>query len=298
MFRSVIIGVCFFLTVWGYAQSDSITGYNPLILNQFENWATISHDDVLLPEYSFLDSLEFSAIKYSSDSLKIDGFMVTPKFVTNTPMVIFNRGGNRDYFKIDDRTLIEWIAPIARHGFSVFASQYRSQDEFGGSDIQDVLNLMEIAKHQPNVDSTKIGMVGWSRGGLMTYQALALTDEIDCAIIGGAPTDMFQLLADRPEFEFLLAKLIPNYKASRNIELEKRSPILWADKLSETELLIMHGELDQRANCAQATRMSAKLDSLGYDHTLRVFDGDDHILNLNRVLKDQEIAIWLKSKMD
>lgn len=239
------------------------------------------------------DSLTFYKIKYLSDSVVVEGFIVEPTYKKNIPIVIFNRGGNSDYYKIDSITLTNWISPIARYGFLVFASQYRSNDEFGGADINDVLNLISIAKHSPNVDSTFIGMVGWSRGGLMTYLALTMTNEIDCAIIGGAPTDMFDLLKQRPEMDSLFTKLIPSYFINREEELKKRSPLLFAEKLNKTKLLIIHGASDTRVNSSHSIRMSERLNSIGYIHTLKVIENDDHILNLNRNIKDTEIGYWL-----
>jgi dipeptidyl aminopeptidase/acylaminoacyl peptidase len=44
--------------------------------------------------------------------------------------------------------------------------------EFGGADVNDVLRLIDIAKSIPNADPKRIVMMGWSRGGQMTYQAL------------------------------------------------------------------------------------------------------------------------------
>lgn len=295
--RILEISVCFFLTINCYGQTPAITESEKFDIRQFEIWTAISENDILYADYRYLDSLEFLKIKYQSDTLIVEGFVVAPKYTTDNPIIIFNRGGNRNYYNISERTLVDWIAPLAQHGFSVFASQYRSNDEFGGSDINDVLNLMEAAKNYPNTDSTRIGMVGWSRGGLMTYIALTLTNEIDCAIIGGAPTDMTQLIKDRPEIDALLNKLIPNYEQNRNSEIEKRSPILWADKLNKTDLLIIHGKADERVSYAQATEMSEMLDSLSYTHKLTIIDNDDHILRNNKEVKDKIIANWLTEKM-
>lgn len=245
--------------------------------------------------YSYLDSLEFKQIQYQSDSVIVEGFVVSPKHLKNVPIVIFNRGGNRDYSRIDERMLIDWISTISRHGYMVFASQYRYHEQFGGVDVDDVLKLLEVAKSYPNTDSTKIGMVGWSRGGLMTYLALTKTNEIDCAIIGGAPTNMFDVTEARPPIDALLAKLIPNYHQNRKTELTKRCPILWPEKLHQTNLLILHGDADTRVSSEGAKGMSLKLDSLDFQHRLMVIENEGHILNGNKALKDSIIADWLNA---
>lgn len=250
------------------------------------------------PGYGYLDSLQISKIVYESDGLEVEGYIVMPKHIDKVPVVIFNRGGNRDYSNIDKQMLLDWIMTIARHGFAVFASQYRDADEFGGADINDVLNLIVLAKNYPGVDSTRLGMVGWSRGGLMTYLVLTMTDEIDCAILGGAPTDMRQMVRERPAIGKLLQKLIPDYERNTDEELQKRSPVLWAEQLNKTELLIMHGSFDQRVNASHATSMSQKLKAIEYNHTLLIYENDDHILRNNRNLKDAETVNWLTEKMN
>jgi dipeptidyl aminopeptidase/acylaminoacyl peptidase len=194
--------------------------------------------------------------------------------------------------------LLDWIAPVAKHGFTVFASQYRTNDEFGGADLNDILTLIGVAKNYPRVDSSKVGMIGWSRGGMMTYLALAVSGEIDCAVIGGAPTDMSALLVQRPEMEAFFARMIPDYSANRKNELEKRSAILFADKLKTTHLLIIHGALDERVHASHAVNMSEKLKSVGYLHTLRIIENDNHILNANRNYKDELIGGWLKEHLE
>ncbi len=65
----------------------------------------------------------------------------------------------------------------------MLASQYREADEFGGEDVNDVLNLIPLADTISFCDSSKIGMEGWSRGGMMAYQVLTQSDRINCSVI-------------------------------------------------------------------------------------------------------------------
>jgi dipeptidyl aminopeptidase/acylaminoacyl peptidase len=54
-------------------------------------------------------------------------------------------------------------------------------------------------------------MFGWSRGGMMTYLALARTDRIAAAIVGSGVTDLPDMLARRPEMEDVFQALVPGY---------------------------------------------------------------------------------------
>ena len=87
----------------------------------------------------------------------------------------------------------------------MLASQYRGndggegRDEFGGEDIHDVLNLIKMAKSLPFIDSSKIVMIGFSRGGMMTYLAIKHGAQIKAAAVAGGITDLGQMYNDRDQ---------------------------------------------------------------------------------------------------
>jgi dipeptidyl aminopeptidase/acylaminoacyl peptidase len=51
----------------------------------------------------------------------------------------------------------------------------------GGADGDDVLNLLPLLDRLPQADGKRLGMWGASRGGLLTYLALARTDRLNAA---------------------------------------------------------------------------------------------------------------------
>ncbi|RYE26352.1 MAG: S9 family peptidase [Sphingobacteriales bacterium] len=246
------------------------------------------------------DSIAVYEISYTSDSLKIKGFVVEPlNNKEKLPVVIFNRGGNRSFKMIDSTTLAQWIKPIAKAGYVVVASQYRGSkgsegfDEIGGKDVDDVLNLIPVLSELPECDTTRVGMYGWSRGGIMTYLALAKTNKIKAAVIGGAPSDMFGLMEQRPKLEDIYRETVPNYDSNRNEELKKRSAVYWADQIARnTPVLIIHGKKDKRVNYDQAQQLSNKFIQLSHIHRLVLFDAD-HIISEDRARKDKEVLEWL-----
>jgi dipeptidyl aminopeptidase/acylaminoacyl peptidase len=273
-------------------------------LSQIPYWKNISKNDTLIDNYSYLDSLNFYFIKYRSDSLIINGFTIEPKYGVNFPIVILNRGGNREFGAWTVGSLIEWGSPIARAGYIIIASQYRGnsgsmgKDEFGGKDVNDVLNLIPIVKEIPQSDTSRIGMYGWSRGGLMTYIALTKTTKIKTAIIGGTPTDLIEELERRPEMEKVYEELIPNYSTNKSIELIERSAIFWTNKLCKTtSYLILHGKSDLRVDFSQAVKIEKKLKANHLKTNIKIFDGADHVLSQNKIEKNRIILEWLKQNL-
>jgi len=275
--------------------------YKRIILLQIAFFTLLTCGAQIVPtskiELQIHDSLSAYSITYISDDQIVEGYIIQPKRLHNTPIVLFNRGGNRNFDKLDTTSIKDWMVPIALGGFTVFATQYRTNEEYGGADLNDVLDLITLAKQFPNVDSNKIGMVGWSRGGLMTYLTLTKTSEIDCAIIGGSPTDMHVLIQQRPKMDSLFAKLIPAYSTNRQAELTNRSPVLWAGKLSKTKLLIIHGQADDRANVNHAIKMSEELNRISYPHQLLIFPEGTHTISNKKVERDSAIINWLTTNL-
>jgi dipeptidyl aminopeptidase/acylaminoacyl peptidase len=302
MTRKTIILV--FILVQSALYGQTLLSKKLIDIKTNEYWTTVSKNDTLLNEYSFLDSLNFYTITYLSDSLKISGFLIEPKNGNKLPTVIFNRGGNREFGALTIGLLIEWVAPIAKEGYIIVASQYRGnsgsegKDEFGGQDVNDVLNLIPIIDNMPRADTTRIGMYGWSRGGIMTYLALTKTNRIKAAIIGGAPTDLLTLLDKRPEMKKVYNELIPGYLTNKTKELKNRSAIYWTDKLCRTtSYFILHGKTDSRVDYSQATNIVAKLKMENIKVENVFYDNADHIINEYRADKDAKILSWLKQNL-
>jgi predicted acyl esterase len=96
-------------------------------------------------------TIECTSIVYLSDGLKVKGLMWHPKDRGSRPLplIVYNRGGNREFGRV-----ATWngVHRLASEGFVVLASQYRGvdggegQEEFGGADVHDILNLVPVAR--------------------------------------------------------------------------------------------------------------------------------------------------------
>lgn len=265
-------------------------------------WKDISKDDTLKKEFEYLEELNFFLITYKSDSLLVNGIVAEPKRSGKFPVVIFNRGGNKEIGKVaKGRTLFTLVltaSKLAHEGFVLIASCYRENDEFGGKDINDVLILTETVKYLEKADSARIGMFGWSRGGMMTYLALKNSDLITTAVVGNGPSDLSKSIEDRPEMETrVYAKLIPDYHLNKEEELKKRSVIYWADELSKSSsLLILSGTEDKRVNPNQADEIARKLEEINYDFKIRKFK-TDHFLSNKKEELDKLLIQWFKERL-
>ncbi len=265
-------------------------------------WRKISENEVLKSDFKYLDDIEFYAITYKSDSLLVNGIIAEPKREGKFPVIIFNRGGNKEIGKVGKlKTLYSLVysaSKLAQEGYVVIASCYRENDEFGGKDINDVLNLIKTAKDLQKGDAERIGMFGWSRGGMMTYLALKYSDRIKTAVIGNGPTDLSQLIIERPEMESeVCAKLIPNYEQNKKRALENRSALYWVDELDKNaSILILCGTDDKRVNPNQADKIAKKLADINYNFRFEKFKTDHKFSNKTKELNEL-LVNWFNEKL-
>ncbi|MEZ7503611.1 alpha/beta hydrolase family protein [Flavobacterium sp. Arc2] len=250
--------------------------------------------------FKYLDSIEIFSITYLSDGLKINGLLVKPKKDGKYPCIIYNRGGNNDFGALVIANGAITLGQIAKEGYVVIASQYRGnagsegKEEFGGKDVNDITILPKVLKEIKEADTEKIGMYGWSRGGMMTYIALTKMKEIKVAVVGGAVSDIFSSIKDRPEMETdVLSELIPNYAENKEIELEKRSAIKWADKFPKNiPILMMHGNSDWRVKPTQSLNLSLEFEKNRIPYRLIMFEGGDHGVSEHEKEVNEQVINW------
>ena len=283
---------------FGFAQNGKLISKKLVDISNTPIWNRISQENKLLPDFEHLEKLDFYFITYESDNQKVRGLLVEPKKEGKYPVVIFNRGGNRDFAQLDVVTLIWYTSKLAEQGYVIIGSNYREKDEFGGTEINDVLNLTKSVKEIDKADSNCIGMFGWSRGGMMTYLALQNSDKIKTAIVGNGASDLFDTTKFRPKMETdVFAECIPDYWDNKESELKKRSVIYWADELDKnSSLLILCGTNDTRVNPKQSDKIANKLKEIKYDYELRKYE-TDHFFSEYRAELNQLVIEWFDKRL-
>ncbi|UCD95391.1 MAG: prolyl oligopeptidase family serine peptidase, partial [Candidatus Zixiibacteriota bacterium] len=143
-------------------------------------------------------------ITYISGGLNINGYIARPNEKGPFPVLIWNRGGNEEKGALDDLRAYLVLASTAVRGYVVLATQYRGNmgsdavEDWGGDDLTDALNMIEVAKNLPECDTEKIAIEGASRGGMTTYRALLEYNRFKCAIVHAGITDVPALVKARP----------------------------------------------------------------------------------------------------
>ena len=243
-------------------------------------------------------------VTYLSDGLNVIGFIFKPvdSKGKKLPVVIFNRGGEGDNGKVTANRIFLWQYEFLEQGFVILAAQLRGvdggegQDEFGGRDLDDVLNLIPLAQSLDYVDTKNVFMYGVSRGGTMTYLAIKKGASINAAAVHAGPTDLTDQLRLRPDFSKVYEEYIPDYKTNPSEALSQRSAIDWPDKIN-TPVLLLHGTADWRVSPNDALRLAMKLQQLHKTYALQIYANDVHALTMHNDEVHLRIIEWFRQYM-
>ena len=198
------------------------------------------------------------------------------------PLIVFLRGGYEHEYWFETITGDGRLSEIARKGYIVIAPQYRGgdigKDESGGADLNDVTNMIDLAKNLEFVDADNIYLIGESRGGLM---ALLLARENIQGVKGGVIlSGLYSVLFNyyyyenaRSFFENTIGLGTPTENLN---EYVKRSATMWANEIN-IPLLMIHGKEDiEHCPIDQVYEFINQMDKYGKDYEFIELEGVGH----------------------
>ncbi len=258
-------------------------------------------------------------ITYASDGLPVRGLLIKPKApgTRKWPAIIFNRGGNGELGRITDdgvtpcgrinASCLQFVDLylLAKAGFVVIASDYRYQgatvkrDEWGGIEVNDVLNLVPALKSLDFVDPERLYMLGESRGGTMAYLAIKRGIPVKAAAVIAGVSDLKAWVDATPAMGMVngnqyidgFAKIWPDYEHRAEEYYRARSAVYWAGQIN-VPVLILHSRTDRLVPVTQALRMAEALQEKGKVYALHIYEQDGHSLPQNRDDRDRMIIDW------
>ncbi len=230
-----------------------------------------------------------SRIKYLSDGIEVEGYISKPlEFKSRLPVIIWNRGGNKNSGKIDDFLASGILGEIASWGYFVIASNYREDDQFGGEDVNDILNLIDIIDDFPEAESNLIGMEGWSRGGMMMYLCLTKTNRVRCAVAVSAVANLERTISINPGLNKFISELTQGYsKEEKDKFFKRRSAVGFYEEINvNTPTHFIHGNSDDKVSYLDSVDMHErlKIKNTGTEYKLELIENGDHYLSRNKEL--------------
>ena len=236
---------------------------------------------------------------YDSEGNNVSGYVSLPKYIKNKlPVIIWNNGGDNKSGLLDDFLAKGILGEIASWNYAVFASQFKNVDGFKGSEVNNIINLISAIESFDIINTSFIGMEGWSRGGMMSYMTLTKTDKIKCAVIIAGLADLLrnQDTINKNNLENFTKQVEPAYY----YKLKKNSAVNFADKISKnTSVLLIHGTADNKVAYQDSIDMYNKLKSYNIygNYKLKLIEGGDHYLRNSRKEVSELRKNWYDSHL-
>ena len=240
---------------------------------------------------SWLSSVQLAPVEEisvrSRDGTEIHGFMVKPpnyQAGRRYPTVLRIHGGPVWQFYHDFANL-DWQV-LAASGYVVLGVNPRGSSgrgekfstaiwaAWGQKDGEDVLATVDWAVQEGIADPDRLGVGGWSYGGILTDEVIARDRRFKAAIsgagqgnaLGGYGTDMYAV-----EYEAELGTPWKNTDTWMRVSY----PFLHADQIV-TPTLFLCGDQDWNVPLSNSEQMYQALKSLGRETQLVVYPGESH----------------------
>jgi dipeptidyl aminopeptidase/acylaminoacyl peptidase len=190
---------------------------------------------------------------------RVWGYVFVPKGIDRKgkhPLLVFVHGGVHASF---DTYYVHEIRELMARGYVVFAPEYRGSTgygreyyeaiDYGGLEVDDVLAGRDWALASlPFLDRGRVGILGWSHGGMIALLAAAKEPDAFKAVYAGVPvSDLVARLgyAEDSYRELFSAKHHIGKTVNEDVEeYRRRSPVTQAAKI--TAPLLIHTNTNDR----------------------------------------------------
>jgi dipeptidyl aminopeptidase/acylaminoacyl peptidase len=233
----------------------------------------------------------------SKDGTSVNGYVVKPpdfKAGVKYPTILRIHGGPVSQF--NDEFTSDWQL-LAAHGYVVVAANPRGSSgrgeeyakgiyaDWGNRDSEDVLAVVDYAVSQGIADPARLGVGGWSYGGMLTDEVIARDQRFKVATSGASIADIFagygtdQYVRD---YEQELGRPWEHPEVWTRVSY----PFFHADKIV-TPTLFLCGDKDFNVPLLNSEQMYQALRSLGVETQLIIYPGQYHGLTKPSYLRDR-----------
>jgi dipeptidyl aminopeptidase/acylaminoacyl peptidase/TolA-binding protein len=233
----------------------------------------------------------------SGDGTVVDYFVVRPPgapAMGALPAVLRIHGGPVSQYQNEFTFEFQLLAA---HGYAVVAANPRGSSgrgrdfsraiwaDWGGKDHDDVMAAVDDAIARGIADPERLGVGGWSYGGILTDWTIYRTTRFKAAIAGaGIANALAGYGTDQYQWEYETELGLP-WK-NRETWLHLSRPFLEADKI-KTPTLFVCGEVDWNVPLINSEQMYQALRRTGVPTELVVYPGEDHSIGKPSYRKDR-----------
>jgi len=226
---------------------------------------------------------------------------------TKLPLLVYVHGGVHSNF---ESGAVHMIREMVEQGYIVIAPDYRGSTgygrefwrliDYGGLEIEDVFAGKQfMLENYPNIDPARVGIIGWSHGGLITLMNIFNHPKDFKVAYAGVPvSDLIARMGYKSQGyrELFSAPYHIGKTADENVaEYRKRSPAWNAEKL-QTPLLIHTNTNDEDVNVLEVEHLIAALKSAGKQFEYKIYQNapGGHYFNRldTKLAKDSRMEVY------
>lgn len=232
----------------------------------------------------------------SADGTLVDGFLTRPADApagTKLPTILRIHGGPVDQFSTEFN--LEWQV-LAGAGFAVVAANPRGSSgygtvfsraiwaDWGNKDFQDIMAALDHVIGMGVADPDRLGVGGWSYGGILTDYVITKTTRFKAAISGASEANFLSNYGtDHYQYEWETELGLPWQNVDRWVKL---SPWFAIEKVT-TPTLLMGGADDMNVPLLNSEQLYQALRRLGRETELVIYPGQNHGLRRPSYLVDR-----------
>ena len=264
-----------------YRTSDgkAMSDHNAELREQIE-WATVEG----------FDSVSKDGVTVGSMLLKPPGFREGVAY----PTIAYVHGGpvSQDGYEFDATSQM-----LAAQGYLVVNPNYRGSSgrgreysraiyaDWGNLEIQDIHAVMDHLVEEGLADPERLGIGGWSYGGMNTNYAIATDTRFAAAVSGASISNMLAGYGTDQYIQQYENELGPPWESIETY-LKVSFPFFHADRI-KTPTLFMCGEKDFNVPLINSEQMYQALRSMNVPTQLVIYPGQYHSLTKPSYIQDR-----------
>jgi dipeptidyl aminopeptidase/acylaminoacyl peptidase len=232
----------------------------------------------------------------SKDGTEVHGVLVRPANapVGKLPTILYIHGGpnGQDSYSFSfDREF------FAANGYAVLSVNYRGSSgrgsayqkaifaDWGDKEVMDLLGAVDEAVRSGVADADRLGIGGWSYGGILTDYTIATTPRFKAAVAGAGSALQLSMYGTDQYITQYNQEIGPPWRA-QDLWIKISYPFFHADRI-KTPTLFMGGSADFNVPIIGGEQMYQALRSLGVPTELVIYPGQYHGLTLPTYRKDR-----------
>ncbi|MCZ6778049.1 MAG: S9 family peptidase [Acidobacteria bacterium] len=243
--------------------ASSVDRFNPVRLTNLNPW---------IEEKIILAKAEVVRWK-SNDGMEIEGVFYLPgdhQKAIKVPLILHIHGGPPGHFSNRFRSNFQVFAGL---GYASLGPNIRGSDSYGdgvltalmgdvgGGEYEDLMSGVDYVIKEGNVDPERLGVRGWSWGGILGSWTITQTDRFKAASLGAMVGSWTAETGPGLSYDLRLHYIGGAHW--KNPEEWRRVSSLWFVKNVTTPTLLLHGDRDLVSTPNQALMFFTALKDIG-----------------------------------